>query len=246
MTPPARALAACSPGVVRAPRRHAERGLTLLEVLVSVAIVAMIGTLIYGAFHGMTRSRDSIEAVNDRHHQGRIALARIARELSSAFIGHQIPLSFTSTPPRQTGFIGSDSRPADRVDFTSFSHLRLRADAHESDQCEVSYFGSNDPETGKLDLVRREAKYIDGDATRGGIVQVLAQDIERFDLRYLDPLTSEWLESWNSTQPAAQLGRLPSQVWITLVLRESAGGASATFETKIPLAMQLPLDFATK
>ena len=228
-------------------RRHVgERGLTLLEVLVSIGIVAMIGMLIYGAFNGMTRSRDSVEQVNDRHHQGRTALARMAREIGAAFIGQQISLVNPSTPPHQTAFIGSDSRPTDRIDFTSFSHQRLRADAHESDQNEVSYFGSNDPESGKLDLARRESKIIDADATRGGIVQVLAQDIESLDLRYLDPLTGEWLESWDSTQPAAQLGRLPSQVWIALVLRGSAGDTRAKFETKVPIAMQLPLDFATK
>jgi general secretion pathway protein J len=214
--------------------------------MVSVGIIAMVGMLIYGAFHGMSRSRDAMGQVNDRHHQGRTALARMARELSAAFIGQQISLVNQSTPPHQTAFIGSDSRPTDRVDFTSFSHRRLRADAHESDQNEVSYVGANDPDSGKLDLVRRESRYIDADATRGGVVQVLAQDIESLDLRYLDPLTGEWLESWDSTQPAAQLGRLPAQVWITLVLRGSARDASAKFETKVPIALQLPLDFATK
>jgi general secretion pathway protein J len=240
---PSRRLARARAG---ARRRSGERGLTLLEVLVSIAIIALVGMLIYGAFQGMTRSRDSMAQVNDRHHQGRTALARMARELGSAFLGQQLSLVNPLTPAHQTAFIGSDSRPTDRIDFDSFSHLRLRANAHESDQNEVSYFGSNDPDTGKLDLVRRESKYIDADSTRGGIVQVVAQDIDSFDVRYLDPLTGEWLESWDSTQPAAQIGRLPSQVWITLVLRDSAGGGNAKFETKIPLAMQLPLDFATK
>ena len=246
MTPRAARPCPVATRFARAGGRAAERGFTLLEVLVSIAIIAMVGMLIYGAFHGMSQSRDSMEQVNDRHHQGRTALARMSRELSSVFIGHQIPLTYTSTPPHQTGLIGSDSRPADRVDFTSFSHLRLTADAHESDQNEVSYFGSKDPDTGNLDLVRRESKYIDADTTRGGIVQVLAQDIESFDVRYLDPLTGEWLESWDSTQPAAQLLRLPSQVWITLVLRGSGNGGLAKFETKVPVAMQMPLDFATK
>jgi len=231
---------------MRAARQ--ERGLTLLEVLVSVAIVAMVGLLLYGAFHGMARSRENMEDVADRHHQGRAALSRMARELSAAFMSAHLPLSTSlmTNPPQQTAFIGTDSRPADRVDFTSFSHIRLRADSHESDQNEISYFGSTDREGGRLDLARRESKYLDADPTRGGIVQVLAEDIESFDLRYLDPLTGEWVDSWDSTQPAAQFGRLPSQVWITLVLRDSAGGTSVTFQTKVPLAIMLPIDFANK
>jgi general secretion pathway protein J len=222
--------------------------MTLLEVLVSVAIVSMIGTVLYGAFHGMSRSRRGMEEVCDRHHQGRAALSRMARELSSAFISLHIPFGTTSATvePPQTAFIGSDSRPADRVDFTSFSHRRLRADAHESDQCELSYFASRNPETNGIDLVRRESRYIDADATKGGVVQVLAENIESFELRYLDPQTDEWVDSWDTTQAAGQLGRLPSQVWISLVLTTGEDSPPARFDTKVVLPIRLPLEFANR
>src|SRR5262249_9608375 len=137
-------------------RRAAERGLTLLEVLVSVAILALIGTLIYGAFDGMSRSRQGLARINDRYHQGRGALARMSRKLESAFISaHQPPL--ISQAVRTTAFIGHDSSTMDRIDFTSFSHRRLGRDVHESDQNELSYFTSKDPDHDKTDLVRRES-----------------------------------------------------------------------------------------
>ncbi|MGK3989010.1 type II secretion system protein GspJ [Sorangium sp. So ce136] len=223
-------------------RRRRSGGLTLLEVLVSVAILALIGTLIYGAFDGMSRSRAGISRISDRYHQGRGAIARVSRELQEAFLSRHQPAD-KNIAVRLTAFAGQDSSPADRVDFTAFAHRRLLRNAHESDQCEIGYFGSRDPERDRLDLVRREAKTIDIEPTRGGVVNVLAEDIESFNIQYLDPLTGEWVDSWDSTQPAAQFDRLPSQVWVTLVLNGGPGGEPIKFETKVPIPMQVPIAF---
>ena len=225
-------------------RRSRSRGFTLLEVMVAIGIVAMLGVLIYGAFIGMSRSRKNMESVGNRYQQGRQAVDRMARELTSAFLsGHQPFQQLQNI--RETMFLGTDNRPADRVDFTSFAYMRLRADSHESDQCEISYFASNDPQSGNLDLVRRVQKHIDDDPTRGGAVQVLAENIDSFDIRYFDPQTGEWIDSWDSVQPAAQIGRIPGAVWITLWLNGNPGDAPVKFETKVQIPIQLPLTFAT-
>ena len=57
-------------------RRNA-RGLTLLEVMVAVAILAMVAVLTYGAFDGLSRGKKNLGRVNDRYHQGRAALSRM-------------------------------------------------------------------------------------------------------------------------------------------------------------------------
>jgi len=114
-------------------RRTADRGMTLLEVLVSVAILALVSTLIYGAFDGMQRARNGIERIDDRYHQGRQAMSRMSRELQAAFLSLQQPQLYTAAL-RTTLFLGTDSGQNDRVDFTSFSHRRLLRNVHESDQ----------------------------------------------------------------------------------------------------------------
>lgn len=235
-------LAAHAARAARPRGRARGRGITLLEVLVSIGILAIIGTLIYGAFDGMSRSRTGIARMSDRYHQGRAAIARISREVQTAFLSRHQPTD-RNLVVRLTAFTGEDSSPADRLDFTAFAHRRLLRNVHESDQCEIGYFGSRNPENNKLDLVRREAKTIDTEPTRGGVVNVLVEDIERFDVQYLDPLTGEWVDSWDSTQPAAQFERLPSQVRVTLVLNGGAGGEPITFQTKIPIPMQVPIAF---
>lgn len=227
-----------------ARRRRLVRGLTLLEVMVSIGILALVGTLIYGAFDGMGRARKGIDAQNERYHQGRRALERMSRELQSAFVSLHRPVS-ESQRTSMTAFIGKDQRPADRIDFTSFSHRRVNRDAHESDQNELSYFASRDPDDSKkLDLVRREDETIDLEPERGGVVQVVAENIERFDVSFLDPLTGEWVESWDSTQPSGQLERLPMQVRVELVLRGDDDSDELKLRTKVPIAMQYPLFFA--
>ncbi len=220
------------------------RGFTLLEVMVAIGIVSMLGVLIYGAFMGMSRSRKNMEQVGNRYQQGRQAVDRMGRELSSAFLSAHQPFQQLQYI-RQTLFIGTDERPSDRVDFTSFAYRRLEANTHESDQCEISYFASKDPATGNLDLVRRIQKYIDDDPQRGGVVQVLAENIESFDIKYYDNLTQTWIDDWDSVQPANQIGRLPSAVWITLWLNGGPGDAPVKFETKVQIPIQLPLSFAT-
>ena len=217
--------------------------MTLLEVMVSIAILALIGTLIYGAFDGMAKSRKGLARINDRYHQGRGALSRISRELQSAFLSMHQPTP-ASLSVRSTAFVGHDSGHLDRVDFTSFSHRRLGKDTHESDQNELSYFAASDPDAkDRLDLVRREAKTIDLEPAKGGVVQVLAENIDRFEVAYLDPITGEWADSWDSTQAAGQFGRLPTQVKVTLVLNGGIGDRPLTLITKTPLAMQTPLTF---
>jgi general secretion pathway protein J len=221
-------------------RRARARGLTLLEVLVAIGILSLVATLVYGAFDGMSKSRQGIERVADRYHQGRSAVSRMARELQSAFISLHVPLD-PNFQTRKTAFIGSHRSPADRIDFTSFSHQRIAAGVHESDQNELSYFGSSDPRSTATDLVRREAKYIDIDPQHGGVVQVMAENIKSFSLTYLDGVTGDWKPEWDSTQLTEAM-RLPSQVRIELVLY-GANGEPIPFVTKAPIMMQAPLSF---
>jgi general secretion pathway protein J len=226
------------------PRHAATRGLTLLEVMVSVAILALVGTLIYGAFDGMSRSRYAIDRLDDRYRQGRGAISRMGRELQDAFLSMHQPL-VVSDQVRTTAFIGKKSTPADRVDFTSFSHMRLGRNLHESDQNEVGYFGARDPDRAdKTDLVRREDRYVDLDPDKGGVINVLAEDIQSFEVTYLDPLTAQWTDNWDSTQAASQFNRLPLQVKLNLILNGGVGGAPIRMQTKVPLAMQTALSFA--
>lgn len=228
--------------------RHSQRGLTMIEALVSIGVLALIGSLIYGAFDGMNRSRKGITQMSDRYHQGRSAIQRMARELQMAFVSKHGDYTnstvLASQQVRKTGFIGKDEGTFDRVDFTAFAHQRLAKDAHESDQAEIGYFSARNPETGATDLVRREDKFLDMEPAKGGVVNVLAEDVQSFDVTYLDPLSNEWLDSWDTTQATGQPFRLPTQIQIVLVLNGGPGGKPIELRTRVSPAMTLALEFA--
>jgi general secretion pathway protein J len=220
------------------------RGMTLLEILVSLAILAMIALLIYGAFDSMSRGKRGESIRAERSRQGRGAVLRMARELSSSYLSLHIPTN-PSLVTRKTAFVAVNSAQSDRVDFTAFAHRRTEASAKDSDQAEVGYFVVKDPDKpGKMDLVRREQTPIDFDPRRGGIVNVIAEDVESFDLRFLDPASGLWTENWDTTQGATgQLDRLPLEIEIKLVLANVPASVDKIFITKVVLPMQQPLSF---
>lgn len=227
------------------------RGFTLIELLVAITILAMISILIYSAFSGMRMSREGIQRMSDRYREGRLAMARISRELASAYVSSHAPID-QSIVVVKTAFIGTRGTPADRVDFNSFANVRMDRDSHESDQVEISYYGETDRKEKGTQLVRRVTSKLDVEPKRGGRVEVLATDIDLFDLEYLDPLTGQWTETWDTTQATGQIGRLPLQVRIILVLNEGKresegrGRQPIRFSTKVALPMQRALTFATQ
>jgi general secretion pathway protein J len=220
-------------GARRGTRRLA--GMTLIEAMVAIAILAIVMTLVWGGFSQTARNKAHVEDEADRYHIVRLALERMVRELSMAYVSAQLNPN-QSLQVMNTAFVGVDRSGGDRIDFTSFSHHRLYRDAHESDQNELSYFVTRHPDDpGIKVLARREQRRIDDDPRRGGRIQILVEDIEDFQLEYYDPLSNEWQTTWDTTQGAAQPNRLPTQVKIALTIpdirnpqRERVFGTRAT------------------
>jgi general secretion pathway protein J len=217
--------------------------MTLLELLVSLAILAMMALLIYGAFDSMNRGIKGEEVRSERGREGRDGLLRISRELTSAFLSFHNPTNIALIT-RQTAFIGQHSSPFDRVDFAAFAHRRVVKDAHESDQCEVGYSVVADPDVGdKMDLIRREQIPIDQDPVRGGVVNVLVENVELFNMKYLDAATGLWGDTWDTTLVNAQYNRLPLEIKITITMKGRPGLDATTYTTKVMVPILSPLSF---
>ncbi len=222
-----------------------KRGFTLLEIILAVAVLAIVGTMIYSGFSQTALNKARVEEDVDHSRIIHMALGRMARELTMAFVSTHANPSLDLRVV-ETAFIGKDNGKDDRIDFTSFSHRRLYRNARESDQNEISYFVTEHPnEPGVQVLARREQNRIDDDPRHGGKSQILVENVEEFNLEYFDPLLTDWVRTWDSEDVLAQPNRLPTQVRIRLTVKDPRRrGKTQTFGTRVTIPLTYALNHA--
>ena len=215
-------------------------GFTLLEVMISVAVLAMIGGLTWKAFDGAWDLKQRVERAEDRDQTVRAALERIAREVSMTFLSeHYDHKRFRERP---TLFKLKDGRGEADLTITSFAHQRLHVDAKESDQALFEYKLDRD-EDGTRALFRRVKPHLDEEADRGGERSVLADDVLKFSVQAWDPKEREWRDEWDSNSPQRN-GQvlIPPRVKIALTIKDEQG-KERTWVTQARIVLGQPLDF---
>ena len=240
---------------MRAPRSTSDRGFTLMEILVAVGILSMVSAMVYGSISVTLRSQRLVMKTQEVYHAGRVALTRMGRDLSCAFLSKHVGVMERVT---ETTFKGSD----DDLVFTYLCHTRVFPTRPESDQGVVSYFLKSGSGKGKV-LVRKEKPWIDDRPDREGDELVLAEGVKDLEIEYWDADAEDWTDSWKAVledmEPIIQDAevrktekvlkkvltgedededfRLPQRIRITLVLLDE-WGEDYTFETQVELRMR--------
>ncbi len=211
-----------------------------MEVLIAVAVLAMIGAVTWKSFDGAYDLKQRVEKAEDRDQTVRAALDRIAREVSMTFLSeHYDRKRFRERP---TFFKLKDGRGEADLMISSFAHERLHVDAKESDQAVFQYKLQTDDE-GKRSLFRRVKPQFDEDPERGGERAVLANDVLKFSVEAWDPKDREWREEWDSNSPQRSGGALvPPRVRIALTIKDEQG-KEKTWSTQARIVLDQPLDF---
>ena len=154
-----------------ASRKPTARGFTLVEVLMALGLLLVIGTAVAQSMALSFETKDKVTQVNDRYHEGRVIVSRIARELRMAFLRAEVPRESREEEPAViTRFKGEENE----LYFASTSHVRIYAGTRESDQCEIAYFlGRSKTDNGYRGrtLFRRESRWIDDTPDKGGPVR---------------------------------------------------------------------------
>jgi general secretion pathway protein J len=220
-------------------------GVTLVEAMVAIGILAVVSALVWGGFSQTSRNKQRMERALDHYLVVTSALDRMQRELSMAYVSAHVNGN-PSLQVMNTAFVGKDRGGGDRIDFTSFAHRRLFRNARESDQCEISYFVARHPDRNDVRvLARREDQRIDDDPRAGGVVQILVENVEDFQVEYLDPSTGEWVDTWDTTQAIGQPNRLPTQVKLSLTVTDWIDASrEQTFATRAALPITWGLNHA--
>lgn len=211
-----------------------------MEVMVATLILALISSLIYGSFARSLEIPEYLRDIQERYHKVRIAMDRMTTELSMAYLSKHVDSS-SDKGPRYLIRV-KHMEPGDRVDFTSFAHMKMVEDANESDQSEIGYFMEQDPDKrDQYNLMRREQKRIDNEPGWGGKKQVLAADVKAFHVQVYDELEKEWVNEWDTSQ-VEQFERIPKILALTLTILDE-NGKEVTFYTKTQIMLEKPLDF---
>ena len=185
-------------------------GFTLVEVLVASTIGSFVALVAVGSLRVIIVSSEVVDHNINAAAEVRFAANMIARDLVNFYRDEN---------SQNTKFIATvqdleDGGSTSYLIFYTVGRTRARANQPEGDIYEVEYYLTKDEETSAL--MRRLWPNPHEDLEPGGILSVIAEDIEIFDIRYFDG--EEWSDEWPEEMQA-----LPHLAEITLVARSERG-----------------------
>lgn len=208
-------------------------GFTLLEILITIAILAVLATMVYASFDASIKVIERVDKGSDKYREARFIISRLSEELSMAFRPKD-----NSMP--EAIFVGQnsilDGRAHDSLRFTSLSHFRSVPDQAASDFNLIEYSLETSPDGNGWVLLHKERDNLyelsgDSFSQGGGGQFVIGEDIHGLNLRYFDGKT--WLDSWNAENEKG----LPKVVEIKIDFGQ-AQGDERSFKSwvELPLA----------
>jgi prepilin-type N-terminal cleavage/methylation domain-containing protein len=192
-------------------------GFTLLEVLISMAILVIIMAALYSAYTTNVEAIQIARQNGEVHQAARIVLDRMTKDLQSALIQVGVP-----SEKVQLGLIGQDQeidgKRADRIDLSTVTHLSLTETGPASDLCDIGYLVEEDPDDKTLVLWRRDTLTAQDDLTKGGTLQEMVRNVLEFNLTYQDS-RGNVSDTWNTLEGSPGSG-LPVLIRVRLVLKD--------------------------
>ena len=207
----------------------------------AVSILAVISTLVWGSFRETFNAKSTIEANASRYHTVRLALERLARETTQAYLSQN---EDTGQQERRTFFVGKRRSDVDELRFSMFGHQRLYQDANEADTSQVLWYGVHDhDDSRKVNLMRRETRRLSNlkPELAAGESDIICDDVLRLRIDYWDGRDKQWRDDWSTLSADGQVDRLPSKVKFTLTVSDERG-QEVPFQTEVRLPMQEPLN----
>ena len=186
-------------------------GFTLVEILIALAIMAMIVTSTFTIFRSASKSWQKGETRSQRYQNARNAISRISAEISQAVINGNVLCRF----------IGDKNK----ISFVSF----VSTDSGVFELSEVEYW----LDYAKWLLMRNDDVEPDYDFGTYDHSDILSDNISELEFSYFDGLA--WLDTWNSDEILGNgllqeaIG-LPKAVKIKIRVEDKKAKEGETFE----------------
>ena len=203
-------------------RLRSNSAFTLIELVISSALMSMILVSAYLCLSSSISSRKLIESRAEVAQSARVAMALMSADLRCA-----CPLS------KDIAFLGMQRSvgdvEADNLDFATHNYTPRRSG--QGDFCAVSYFLDKEPESGKFGLWRRRYPAIPLDPLSGGSREEIAKGVRGLKFEYYDGF--DWYDEWGdpngqkkdreSLKFQPNLDGLPEAVRVTLWFELGSG-----------------------
>ena len=219
--------------------QRGRRGFTLIEMVISAALMSLILVSAYLCLNAGLASRRLVEPRIEVFQNARVAMAIVMADLRSA-----CPLS------KEIEFLGMSrmvgEMEADNLDFATHNYTPRRP--REGDYCQESLYLDADPETGQFSLWRRRNPTIALDPLSGGSKEEIAKGLVGLRFEYYDGF--QWYDSWGeikggkretSEKLQPNLYGLPEAVRVTMAF--DSNPKSKAVPEKSGRALEPPLVF---
>ena len=180
------------------------KGFTLLEVLVSIMILATVLSTVFASYSGTFRIVSETESQAEIYHMARIALERMLEDLESVVAPQHGGLS---TKEETSGFenggfalegIDDDigGKSADSLRFLSHANIGLGEQSQPRNIVEIFYSVEEDDRSGRLTLFRVERNLLADDDRENKRGLPLCDNLASVELRYIG-LEGDEQDGWD-------------------------------------------------
>lgn len=210
-------------------RSLGQAGFTLLELMISLGIVAIIFVLIYGTFKNVHQGSQQMEADAERYRMARMSLYYLTNDLSMFYVsqnpdgGSRSSKKMVFRGENSERLQGSETFPNDAIEFSTVSHRRI-GEVPASDQMVMRYALRDG-------YLIQEARFSNGRS----LINELAGPMQGLSFRYLPKNSAQWIEQWNASGANPEA---PNAVEIEFIFKDE-DHPPRRFKTWVDLPMGL-------
>lgn len=189
-----------------------EHGFTLLEIMISLGILSVIFTLVYGTFTAVQKGTEQMEEEADIYRLARLGIYHMSNHLSMIYT-EGVPSGGASGSAESLVFLGEDNDrldgdetfPSDSIQFKTVSHWRSLPDVAESDRTTIGYSLVDG-------ILVQESTLEDGRVLK----QEIGGPVQGLNFRYMEKNGKTWVDEWGTEKGK----KPPLAVEIELLLKK--------------------------
>ncbi len=221
-------------------RRNPAAGFTLAEILIAIAIFALLVSIVMGSFSGVFSHSEELAIARNNSAMARSCLMRMTTDLANVFVEKPpfFKLPETSQEPSLFRFVATDGAESAetqaRLQFASRAHVDLNADKRQGIAIIRYYLEVMDQGADPVYRLRRADWLADADELPELAGDpILCENIRALQMTYLDAEGGSF-DEWDSSSADYQHAT-PRAVRIRLELNSPAGPTAYQTIVALPL-----------